>query len=446
MGSTTNSLTVLRRGSRTADRFEAELCIVGAGISGVACAITAARLGRRVFVTDSAPWVGGQAVGVPIGTIAGLFSTGPVESLTFLSPLLASEILAQLRERQAAWPMYSRRARTLIIVYDEAELERIIETMLLEAGAAVVLGATACAVERDGNRVTSVSFATRFGFVSVQAPIYIDASGDASLTWLAGTACRVSTTHVYGTQIVVLENVNLAAVDDVVAIVQRAEALLRTHAETYGLSRLESRVFLLPQRRPAILNATHLPTPLHPVKFGQAAWPARREAERAAQLLREQYPEVFAQARLRRFGSPGIRQTRTIVGKYSLTAEEVHHGTIFPDAIARVAWPVELHNSAATYRWEPLPDGHFYTIPYRALLPGELANVLAIGRCIDADPVALSSARVMGPCMAMGVAAAHAADLALAADTTLAEIDVSYLQARLKPNLSDFTPSPWPAT
>lgn len=443
MGSTTNSLTVLRRGSRTAGRLEAELCIVGAGISGIACAITAARLGHRVVLVDSAPWVGGQAVGVPIGTIAGLFSAGPAESLIFLSPLLASELLAELHERQASWPMYSRRARTLIIVYDEAEFERIVETMLLEAGAIVVLGATAFAVQRDGDRITAISFATRFGFLSVQAPLYIDASGDASLTWLAGAACRVSTTPVYGTQMAVLENVNLVDTDDVGAIVQRAETLLRTHAQTYGLSRLESRVFLLPQRRLAILNATHLPTPLHPVEFWQAAWPARREAERAAQLLREQYPEVFGQARLRRFGSPGIRQTRTIVGKYSLTAEDVQNGTIFPDAVARVAWPVELHNTAATYRWEPLPDGHFYTIPYRALLPVELANVLTIGRCIDADPIALSSARVMGPCMAMGVAAAHAADIALARDAAFGEVDAALLQERLKPNLCDVTPSPW---
>lgn len=444
MRSTGGSLPAARRNGTTAAQIEAELCIVGAGISGLACAITAARLGRRVILTDSAPWVGGQAVGVPIGTIAGLFSAGPAESLSLLSPLLASELLAQLRERQAAWPTYSRRARTFIIVYDEAELERIVETMLLEAGATVVLGATACAVERDGDRITAISFATRFGFLSVQAPLSIDASGDASLTWLAGAACRASTTPVYGTQMAVLENVNLVAGDEVGAIVQRAEALLRTHAQTYGLSRWESRVFLLPQRRLAILNATHLPTPLHPVEFWQAAWPARREAERAAQLLREHYPEVFRQAQLRRFGSPGIRQTRTIVGECSLTAEDVHHGTVFPDAIARVAWPVELHNTAATYRWEPLPDGHFYTIPYRALLPVELANVLAIGRCIDADPVALSSARVMGPCIAMGVAAAHAADIALARDAAFGEVDVALLQKRLKPNLADVTPLPWP--
>jgi hypothetical protein len=40
---------------------------------------------------------------------------------------------------------------------------------------------------------------------------------------------------------------------------------------------------------------------------------------------------------LRRLGHPGIRQTRTIVGEYMLTVEDVLAGRRFPDAIARVA-------------------------------------------------------------------------------------------------------------
>jgi hypothetical protein len=46
-----------------------------------------------------------------------------------------------------------------------------------------------------------------------------------------------------------------------------------------------------------------------------------------------------------------------------LTADDVRAGRQFLDAIARAAWPVELHDSAADYRWQPLPDGHCYTVP-----------------------------------------------------------------------------------
>ncbi|MCX2726529.1 FAD-dependent oxidoreductase [Thermomicrobium sp. 4228-Ro] len=247
--------------------IEADLCVVGAGMSGVACAVTAARLGRRVALLDAAPWVGGQAVGVPIGTIAGLFSCGPREEQRLLSPLFSEELIRRLEERNATWPMYSRRARTLILVYDEAELERIFEMLLVEAGVRIVPGTVAVAVERAGDRIVAVACATRFGPLVVRAPLFVDASGDAVLSWLAGAPYRVSDPPVYGTQMAVLEHVALPADEDATAIARRAEELLRTYADRYGLTRLESRVFLLPQRGLAILNATHLPTPLHPVAF-----------------------------------------------------------------------------------------------------------------------------------------------------------------------------------
>ena len=46
------------------------------------------------------------------------------------------------------------------------------------------------------------------------------------------------------------------------------------------------------------------------------------------------------------------------------------------------------------------------------MVPRDADNVVAAGRCVDADVSALSAIRVMGPCIAMGTAAAHALDLA----------------------------------
>ena len=58
---------------------------------------------------------------------------------------------------------------------------------------------------------------------------------------------------------------------------------------------------------------------------------------------------------------------------------------------------------------------------------------MAAGRCIDADLDALSSVRVHGPCMATGMAAAHALDLA--STNSVHDIDIAVLQERLKDNL-----------
>ncbi len=420
--------------------LETDLCIVGAGISGVACAITAARLGLRVVLADACPWVGGQAVGVPIGTLAGLYSCGPLDTVHLLSPLLAEELLERLASREACWPLYSRRARTLVIVYDETDLERILEQLVVESGLTLLLGAIAYRATCDDRQLSAVDLATRYGNVQVQARWYVDASGDAALVALAGGVYRLQPDHILGTQMAVLDGVQFPEHDDPGVVARRAEELLRDHGPRYGLTRRECRVFPLPQRGMVVLNATHLPTPLDPIAFWQLAQPARREADAAAQLLRAEYPEAFGRARLRRLGYPGIRQTRTIVGRTTLTLDDVRRGHIFPDAIARAAWPIELHDSQASYRWEPWPDGHLYTIPYGALLPVELDNVLAIGRCIDADPWALSSARVMGSCLAMGVAAAQAIHLAQSSGALLPRVDLVRLQTALRPNLGDPPP------
>jgi hypothetical protein len=79
-------------------------------------------------------------------------------------------------------------------------------------------------------------------------------------------------------------------------------------------------------------------------------------------------------------------------------------------------------------------------VPLGSLVPADGDNVVAAGRCIDADVSALSSVRVMGPCIAMGAAAAHALDLA--GSGSVHQIDVAALQKRLTDNL-DRTDKPW---
>jgi flavin-dependent dehydrogenase len=69
---------VKRRSGGTAPReHRADLCVVGAGISGTSAAIEAARLGRDVILIDGLPSLGGQAVNSIIGMMVGLFGNPP---------------------------------------------------------------------------------------------------------------------------------------------------------------------------------------------------------------------------------------------------------------------------------------------------------------------------------------------------------------------------------
>jgi hypothetical protein len=159
----------------------------------------------------------------------------------------------------------------------------------------------------------------------------------------------------------------------------------------------------------------------------------RAQADRVFVYLRTEYPDAFGNASIRTYGLPGVRQTRWIKGTHHLTEAEVRSGHRHPDAIARCSWPIEIHHRVETAHWDEFDDDHMHYVPMGSLTPAGLDNVVAAGRCIDGDAVALSSVRVMGPCIAMGAAAAHALDLAGAG--SVHQIEIAALQARLHDNL-----------
>ncbi len=72
--------TIRRSPERKVKTITADICVLGAGISGVSAALEAARLGRTLVLVDGAPALGGQAVGSIIGTLIGLYTHGPSAS------------------------------------------------------------------------------------------------------------------------------------------------------------------------------------------------------------------------------------------------------------------------------------------------------------------------------------------------------------------------------
>jgi hypothetical protein len=202
-----------------------------------------------------------------------------------------------------------------------------------------------------------------------------------------------------------------------------------------------------------VLNVTHIDAPLDPVGAARAMFEGRDQADAAIALLRAEFPKAFGEARVRAYGFPGRRQTRWIRGAHQLTVEEVRSGFKFDDAVARTAWPVELHDRSDGYVWEMFPADHVHYVPLRSLLPPGAHNLVAAGRCVDGDAAALSSVRVMGPCSAMGFAAAHVLDLVSRGQphsfglidfdslTSVHSVDVGQLRSRLGANIG-IAPTP----
>jgi len=418
---------IVRRENRNPQLVGADICVVGAGSAGISAAIEAARLGRKVVLIDSLPTLGGQMVNSIIGTFCGLFANG-THGYQFTYGI-ADDILRDLAK--VPGQIYRRHGPvTTVVYYDEVALGRWVEEAVRKAGITVVLGAVLRHVNMDGRRVKDIDLATRYGDMKVTATGFVDASGDATLTWLAGLPCRESAARqVYGTQMVVLENINEAAHPGR----PEMQARMTQKAAKYQLIRTNPVSFVIPGRGIAVLNMTHTDTPLEPLAAAQSQLEGKAQADRAVQLLKDEFPECFGNARVRAYGNPGIRQTRWIVGRHQLTLDEVRNGTKFEDAVARTAWPVELHDHDSGYVWETFPEDHVHYIPLSSLTPADADNIVAAGRCMDADLAALSSVRVMGPCIAMGAAASHALDLA--GSGSVHQIDIGSLKQRLHDNL-----------
>jgi hypothetical protein len=399
--------------------------VVGAGISGVSAAVEAARLGRKVVLVDGLPSLGGQAVNSIIGTFCGLFSNGPEPRQ--LTHGIADDILRDLGAQGAVHRAHG--PMTITIYYDEVALSRWVETTVRAAGIQVVLGAVLREVRLDGRRITELLLATRYGDLRITATGFVEATGDAALAWQAGLPCRQPDLPIYGTQIVVLEDLTEGQKPNPSEYSTR----LAAKADEYGLVRRDGFAFIFPGRGTAVVNMTHVETPLDPVGASEKALEGKDQADRVVRFLKNEFPGIFGKARVRAYGLPGIRQTRWIVGSHQLTADEVRAGTHFDDEVARTSWPIELHGQPEGYVWEPFGDDHVHYVPLGSLAPADTDNLLAAGRCIDGDAAALSSVRVMGPCIAMGAAAAHALDLA--GSGSVHRIDLTALRRRLLHNL-----------
>jgi hypothetical protein len=359
-----------------------------------------------------------------IGLFCGVFGNAPGYSQ--LTHGVFDDIF---RDLGPTGDLHFQRGHTTTVYYNEVALGRWLETTVRGLGIATMLASVLRGVDVRDGLVRSITLASRYGDVTVSASGFVDASGDAALTWEAGLPCWVPERPIYGSQQVIVENVDESQKPDMGEMDARIAAL----GEEHGLLRRGGLAFFFPGRGTAVLNVTHIEAPLDPVDASAAQLDGKAQADAAIALLRAEFPKAFGEARVRAYGFPGRRQTRWIRGRHQLTLDEVRAGTRFDDAVARTAWPIELHDRADGYVWEMFDADHVHYVPLRSMTPPDVHNLVAAGRCVDGDAAALSSVRVMGPCAAMGAGAANALDLA--GEGSVHDIDLGRLRERLAANL-----------
>ncbi|HKJ87341.1 MAG TPA: FAD-dependent oxidoreductase, partial [Gammaproteobacteria bacterium] len=322
------------------------------------------------------------------------------------------------------------------VTYDPERLKILWEQKALEYGVRLLFHTFVVDVLQEGNRVTGIIAAGKNGLIKLRADAIIDASGDADLAAAAGAPFDgVKAGEVQAmTTTFRLVNVDMDTAQNVPN--ETLRHLLQEAVETgdYTLPRREGSVHVTPIEGVVATNLVRVSEVdgTDPEQLTRAEIEGRRQALEYVRFLRDSVPG-YGHAELVSLSTQiGIRESRRIRGRYRLTREDVLSASRFDDVIGRCGAPIEVHRNGGQTRWEYLPAGMAYDIPYRCLLPREIDGLLVAGRCLSADHDAHASVRNMAQCMAMGQAAGIAAALAVQHKIVPGDVEVPELQEAIR--------------
>jgi hypothetical protein len=434
-----------------------DVLVVGGGNAGCAAAIAAARLGQKVLLAERYGFLGGTATASMVGPWM-TFHSGSERIVGGI----AEEIVTRLVEMGGSrghLPDTSDYVST-ITPFDPEIHKALLFEMMAETRVRLLLHAWFTdAIVEDGC-VNGVSFDTVGGKRTYRARVVIDATADAYVAASAGVATQQGDergrvqpaslmfrmSHVELSKTAAYLRTHPDQMRSSLKAHERSASSLTAVAGLYELWRDAQRdgevdvprelvsFFISPYPDEVTINMTRVLDidPLDPDDLTRAEVEARRQAMEIARFFRERVPG-FEQARIAATATQvGIRESRRIVGRYTLTRDDVLSGRDFSDAIARSAYPIDIHNpSGSGTKTHRLPGGASYAIPYRCLVPAGREGLLVAGRCISTTHEALASTRLTPTVMTLGQAAGTAAAIACERDVQPSAVDTAELRAQL---------------
>lgn len=426
-----------------------DVLVIGGGVTGVAAATAAARSGARTALIELKPFVGGNAT---TGLCLHNYITKDGRQVVFG---FAQELVDRLKEMGGAVGHIPFHGFVSAVTPVDGQMFRILATeVLAEAGVTVMYGANVVGVEADGGHVEGLRCALKGGVRTFRAKTYVDSSGDADVAVFAGANSWMGEKETgkmqpvsmllncYGT-----DNRRIA---EEIAVSEPAMATRPDHPEPFpvyfngAFSKwndivLEQGIF--PNEDHKVFFNTVWPNHINvntsavfgvdatdPLALSRAGAELLRQVDKAGRFIREHVPG-FEDAYMAPAAFPGARQTRHIEGLYEISDDDVDNGRKFDDTIGQVCFPVDIHDpeTGQASFYQIGGDGAF-DIPYRAMVPKGLNNVLVAGRCISVTSYANGATRNMAPCLVMGEGAGVATAMAAEQGVSLPDLDVSRLQ------------------
>lgn len=415
-----------------------DVLVVGGGPAGIAAAIAAARNGADTLLIEQRGYLGGMGTAALVPSFCP-FTDGDKPVVRGIG----LELLEKMKAASGEVYLSMHRDSLTWVPIDVEVLKRLYDREVLGSGARVMFHTFADQVLLAGNRIAGVVVSNKSGRSVIQAKLYIDATGDADVAALAGVPFQIGGEEGElqpGTMCFLVAGADKDRYDAFLQRTGQSGALADTVQEA-------QRNGDLPEGRKRISGIAWVSKSVVGFNFGhlfeldgtraedltRAAVEGRELVDVQMRFLRRYVPG-FEQAHLVHTGDQvGIRETRRIVGDYTLVVDDFVRMRSFDDDIARNSYFIDIHlaNAHSPMTIRHLPKGASHGVPYRCMLPVGRSNLLVAGRSVSSDRAVQGSLRVMPNCFAMGQAGGTAAALAAQADVGFREVDVSSLQQRI---------------
>jgi hypothetical protein len=422
--------------------------VVGGGPAGCAAAAAAAGAGCATLLLERHGFLGGM------GTAAGLSA---FINYRYRDADLSQGFYRAVQADLAALDATYRTEGGNVDVFEPEALKRVLEERLTGAGVTLALHTAILRIRREGGEWVLQVF-RQDGLITWRARYVVDATGDADVATRAGAAVTHGRRSDGRTQPMTMV-VQLAGAEprefsrrvrplagdrfifhsDCLA----AEiATARTRDEWHIPRDTVAMFWSMPWDPTRVtINGTRIPglNATRGGELGLAEAIGRRQAWELAAFFRRYVPGFAHSSLLQTGPQVGVRETRRIVGRATLTEADVLSSRQPEDSVVFCSYPIDVHQPDGTGSDFDLSDDYCYGIPLGCLLPADLPDLIAAGRCISATHEAAGSFRVMSTCMNLGEAAGTAVGLARHRDVELAAIAGADVRARLTEGLAAAT-------
>ena len=416
---------------------ESDIVISGGGPAGVAAALAAARRGYRVLLLEQTGTLGGLATSGLVPTFA-----PSTDGERFLYGGIYEEIDRELCRRMgveckpASWQ-----------AIDAEIMKRLLDDLVEAAGVRVLFGVKVCEAEVDDGRIRALWAATAQGIRRITGKQFIDATGDGMLAMLAGAEFEYGDkagNTMSPTLCAQFANIDYKKYEEAYRNGNSDRAIWHRMLQAGTAPLIEHHFVCMTRMSPATAtsNLGHIYgcNVFDPDDLTRGYREGRRVVRTFETFYREHVPGFENAVLVSTASLLGVRETRRIRGEYRMTFDDYRNRADFTDEIGRCCYPVDIHSSSLDSEEQKRVEqvlaatrfkhGESYGIPYRAMIPVGLRNLLVPGRALSSDREIQSSIRVMPPCFVTGQAAGIAAGMVQKEDVR--SIDIAALQAALR--------------